>query len=80
MILLNFGQNKSIKMIIERTNKEIIIKLPNFIDTNGLEDFFDYLSYKEATENSKAKQEDIDRLVKEIKKDWWKKNRNKFIK
>ncbi|RLD60813.1 MAG: hypothetical protein DRJ05_03900 [Bacteroidetes bacterium] len=64
-------------MIIERTNKEIIIKLPKYID--GLEDFFDYLSYKEATENSQAKQEDVDNLVKEIKKDWWKKNRSKFV-
>jgi len=77
MKLLNFGQNNSIKMIIERTNKEIIIKLPKYID--GLEDFFDYLSYKEATENSQAKQEDVDNLVKEIKKDWWKKNRSKFV-
>lgn len=56
-------------MIIERTDKEIIIKLPSYLDTDGLEDFFDYLSYKEATENSKAKQEDVDKLVKEIKKD-----------
>ena len=67
-------------MIIERTDKEIIIKLPNYLDIDGLEDFFDYLSYKDATEGSKAKQQDIDILVKEIKKDWWKKNRSKFIK
>ncbi len=80
MKLLNFGQNKSIKMIIERTNKEIIIKLPNYIDIDGLEDFFDFLSYKEATENSQAKQKDVDNLVKEIKRDWWKKNRSRFIK
>ncbi len=77
---VNFDKNKLNKMIIERTDKEIIIKLPNYIDTDGLEDFFDYLSYKEATENSKAKQEDVDKLVKEIKKDWWRKNRDKYIK
>ena len=67
-------------MLIERTNSEVIIRLPSYVDTTGLQRLIDYLSYKEATAQSKAKQVDVDKLAKEVKKDWWKKNRSKFIK
>jgi hypothetical protein len=67
-------------MYIERTNNEIIIRLPSYVDTDGLQRFIDYLCYKEATAKSKAKQEDVDKLAKEVKKGWWRKNRKKFIK
>jgi hypothetical protein len=67
-------------MLIERTNKEIIIKLPSSVDTIGLQRLLDYLTYKEATAKSKAKQQDVDKLAKEVKKGWWTKNRNRFIK
>lgn len=67
-------------MIIERTPKEIIIRLSPSIDTDGLQNFLNYLIYQEATEKSKAKQSDVDSLVKNIKKGWWKKNRKRFIK
>lgn len=67
-------------MLIERTNKEVIIRLPSYVDTEGLQRLVDYLSYKEATAKSKAKQSDVDKLAKEIKKGWWKKNRSRFIK
>jgi hypothetical protein len=40
----------------------------------------DYLTYKEATAKSKAKQADVDALAKEVKKGWWTKNRSRFIK
>jgi predicted nucleotide-binding protein (sugar kinase/HSP70/actin superfamily) len=67
-------------MIIERTSKEIIIRLSPSINTDGLQDFLNYLIYQEATEKSKAKQSDVNTLVKKIKKGWWKKNRKRFIK
>lgn len=67
-------------MIIERTKKEVIIRLPSYVDTEGLQRLINYLSYKEATSKSKAKQSDVDQLAKEVKKDWWKKNRDRFIK
>jgi hypothetical protein len=72
--------NKLSKMLIERTGKEVIIRLPSYINTEGLQELVDYLLYKEATAKSKAKQPDIDKLAKEIKKGWWKKNRSRFIK
>ena len=67
-------------MLIERTNKEIIIRLPSYVDMTGLQSIIDYLSYKEATSRSKASQSDVDKLSKEVKKGWWNKNKGKFIK
>jgi hypothetical protein len=67
-------------MIIERTSKEIIIRLPSYVDTNGLQRLVDYLTYKEATAKSKAKQTDVDNLAKEVKSGWWAKNRSRLVK
>ncbi|MCA6369640.1 MAG: hypothetical protein KA713_09115 [Chryseotalea sp. WA131a] len=67
-------------MVIERTKKEVIIRLPSYIDTEGLQNLINYLIYKEATDKSQAKQDDVDKLAKEIKKGWWSKNRRRFIK
>jgi hypothetical protein len=67
-------------MLIERTTDEVIIRLPSYVDTEGLQRLVDYLSYKEATAKSKAKQSDVDKLAKQVKKGWWSKNRSRFIK
>ena len=67
-------------MLIERTNKEVIIRLPASVDTEGLQRLVDYLTYKEATANSKATQEEVDKLAKEAKKGWWKTNRHRLVK
>jgi hypothetical protein len=63
-------------MLIERTNKEVIIRLPSYVDTEGVQRLVDYLSYKEST----AKQSDVDKLAKEVKKGWWAKNKSRFVK
>ncbi len=67
-------------MLIERTSNEVIIRLPSYVDTEGLQRLVDYLSYKEATSKSKAKQSEVDKLAKEVKSGWWSKNRSRFIK
>ncbi len=67
-------------MLIERTNTEVIIRLPAYVDTNGLQRLVDYLTYKEATAKSKAKQSDVDDLANEVKAGWWAKNRNRLVK
>ena len=67
-------------MVIERTSKEVIIRLPSYVDTEGLQRLVDYLIYKEATAKSKAKQSDVDALATEVKKGWWAENRSRFIK
>jgi len=67
-------------MLIERTDKEVIIRIPSYVDTTGLQRLVDYLSYKEATSRSEATQAEIDELAKEVKKGWWDKNRKRLIK
>ena len=54
---LNFIDKSKEIMLIERTNNEVIIRLPASVDTTGLQRLVDYLTYKEATANSKATQE-----------------------
>ena len=66
-------------MVIERTSKKVIIRLPSYVDTEGLQRLVDYLTFKEATAKSKAKQPDVDTLAKEVKKGWWTENRSRFI-
>jgi hypothetical protein len=67
-------------MLIERTKDEVIIRLPAYVNTDGLQRFIDYLCYKEATTKSQATQDEVDKLAKEVKKDFWTKNRSKYIK
>jgi hypothetical protein len=67
-------------MIIERTKNEIIIRLPRDINIDELQDMNDWFQYKEITRKSKAKQEDIDALVKQIKKGRWNKRKEVLIK
>jgi len=57
-------------MIIERTSKEVIIRLPSYVDTEGLQRLVDYLTYKEVTAKSKVKQADVNALAKEVKQGW----------
>ena len=67
-------------MIIERTENEVIIRLPAYVDTEGLQRLVNLLSYKEATAKSEATQEDVDKLAKEVKQGWWEKNGSKYLK
>ncbi len=67
-------------MVIERTKNEVIIRLASYVDTEGLQNLINYLIYKEATDKSQAKQADVDKLAKEVKKGWWRKNKRRFIK
>jgi hypothetical protein len=67
-------------MLIERTSTEVIIRLPSSVDTTELQRLVDYLIYKEATANSQATQDQVDKLANDVKKGWWKKNRKRFIK
>ena len=67
-------------MQIERTKDEIIIRVPSDVDTQGLQRLIDFLTYREATAKSKASQIEVDELAVEVKKDWWNKNRTRFIK
>jgi len=65
-------------LIIERTNQEIIIRLPADLGVNDIQRMLDYLAYKQAIKNSQATQEEIDELANEVKKGWWEKNKSRF--
>jgi hypothetical protein len=67
-------------MIVERTSKEVIIRLPASIDTEDLQDFLNYARYKELTSSFKTSQDEVDRLASEINADWWSKNRSQLVK
>lgn len=67
-------------MIIERTDKEILIRIPNSIGIKGAQKIIDYIRYQEITSKSKAKQKEIDELADEINRDWWEKNKDTYLK
>jgi len=67
-------------MVIERTNKEIIFRLPADIDTTEFQRIVNYLKYKEAIRKSVGTEEQANKLADESKKRWWTENKEKFIK
>ena len=67
-------------MVIERTNDEIIFRLPADIDTTGFQRIVNYLKYKEAIRKSEGTEEQANKLANESKKRWWAENKAKFIK
>ena len=76
---LNFiGKAKEI-MLIERTSREVIVRVPAFGGHDRLQRLVDYLTYKEATANSKATQEQVDQLARDVKKGWGKTTGNAFL-
>ncbi len=58
-------------MIIERTDNEIIFRFPKNMNVDDLQDLTDLFEYKEIVKKSKASQNDVDLLVKSIKKGRW---------
>ena len=57
-------------MVIERTRKEVIIRLSPNVDKEDLQKFLNYARYKELTANFKVSQDQVDDLVSQIKTDW----------
>lgn len=66
-------------MTIERTEKEILIRISSDVSIDGVQEMLDYITYKENISKSKASQEEIDELIKDIKKDWWKNNKERLL-
>ena len=66
-------------MIVERTKNEVIIRLPGSIDTSDLEEMVDYIRFREIVSKSKATQDEVNSLVKEVKKGRWEANRKRLL-
>ena len=64
-------------MVIERTDTEILIKLPSTVDTDDLQDLIDYLKYKELTSDINVPQSKIDELANELNENWLNENSEK---
>ena len=67
-------------MQIERTNKEVIIRLSATIDTEDLQDFLEYARYKELISKFSVSQVQVNKIANQVKKSWGTKNRKRFIK
>lgn len=66
-------------MTIQRKGDELIIKIPKNINLEGLQRLIDYIEYNQLTINSKANQEDVNKLSSEINTGWWKKNKDRLF-
>ena len=66
-------------MLVERTSKEIIIRLPASVDTEDLQGFLNYARYKELTSGFQVDQKAVDKLANQINNSWWSKNRKQLI-
>ena len=66
-------------MIVERQKNELVIRIPEKIDAEGLQNFIDYLKVKTILSKSRASKSDYAGIASEIKQSWWKKNRGRFV-
>lgn len=71
--------SKCYYMTIQRLDNQIIITLPASIDLEDVQRLINFLLYKEATKDSKAKQEEVDKLAREANKQWWEENKHRFL-
>ncbi len=67
-------------MIIERTNNEIIIRLPATVNAAEIQDLLNYLRYQELTSKFTVKQTEVDKLADQVNKGWWQRNKGRFTK
>jgi hypothetical protein len=65
-------------MIIERTSKEVVFRLPSSTKLKDLQEIANLFAFKEIAQKSKARQKDVDALVKKIKKGRWSKTKEKL--
>lgn len=67
-------------MIIERTNKEVIIRLQSTVDLDELKELANYFRYKKITSKYNTSQEVVDKLSSDINKGWYSNNRHRLMK
>ena len=65
-------------MRIEKTDDEIVIRLPATTNLGELKRLLDYIRFKEITSKSKATDEQIESLARESKSAYWIKNKKRF--
>jgi hypothetical protein len=68
---------KGHEMIIERTSKEVVFRLPSTTKLEDLQEIANLFAFKEIARNSKATQKDADEFVKKVKKGRWAKTKRR---
>jgi uncharacterized Ntn-hydrolase superfamily protein len=71
-------KNEVMAITIESNSEEILIKLPIDTSLENIQQILKYFTYIDLVSKSKAEQEQIDDIAKEIKKGWWLKNKDRF--
>ncbi len=64
-------------MIIERTSKEVLFRVPTSTKIEDLQEIANLFAFKEISQKAKAKQKDVYDMVKKIKKGRWSKTKSK---
>ncbi|WP_159474586.1 hypothetical protein [Dyadobacter sp. 3J3] len=67
-------------MIIERQNQDIIIKANGSINLTAVQKVIDYINVLEIVSENGGTEEQASELAREANKNWWNKNRSRFIK
>lgn len=67
-------------MIIEKTSKEILFRLPPDTDIFSLQRIINLLKYERVIKKSRATEKQIEKLSDELKSKWWAQNKKRFIK
>ncbi len=58
-------------MIVERQNDEILVRFSARMKTSRIQTILDFLRYEELTSKSTATENDVNELLKEVKKGRW---------
>ncbi|MEL7196352.1 MAG: hypothetical protein AAFZ63_28560 [Bacteroidota bacterium] len=64
---------------VERTEEAILIKLPLNTEVSDIQRVLNFFEYVSLVNESKANQEEIDELAREVNKDWWNMNKERFL-
>jgi len=67
-------------MKIEVINNETVVRFPQSINVTYVQQFIDYITVKSILSQSKATDEEIEKLAEEAQEKWWTLNKSKFIK
>jgi hypothetical protein len=63
---------------IERTDEHIVVRFPKAMNDQTLLDALDHLEFISLAKKSKASQEEIDQLVREVKKGTWERTKERL--
>jgi hypothetical protein len=66
-------------MIVERQDNEILVRFSAGTEASKIQTILDYLRYEELTSKSTATENDIDELLKDIKKGRWNRTKKELV-